>query len=540
MRFFWNRCLHLLLLLFLSCRCVYSDFSVSSEKERRDSDWLLQVNKMLTIKPIVLLLAALCVPVYGAPKARIHHQKPAAQAKKIVPQKKAEAVEPSRLGTPIRGEFADLTQEQSTKLKVLNYRSGRLVYAYTNRGAQGSTSLVIHEIGKVKQNDLAGETKHAVIIYPIIRYLPYHSTDEAFDPMFSPDGRYVLFKFGQRQSSSAVYFFYVLDTQKNTLKSVSDRVVAYKFALWSPDGKYIVFVEGGDKYGGTRDAFSHYIGPLRTYIVDWRTGKEHLVVENDTIFGPFSWIAPHTLLYGVLDVPGQWLLDSLLFPKEEKRTDKATATKKAPATPRPNIYEYSLETSKSQLIIKDGYRPTPSLNGQRIAFYGSEDPANSLPLTSVSTWRDAPQGAALTVAQRDGTKRMALNIEGGFYPYVQWLKGEQLLTVQPIKDSPDAEAVVKEWNLQTQQFREVATLKAKDYKELHIDASKFYPVALKTDESALIVLVSEVTGVSKDRPLLTVVKSLQSVELRTGVVTPLVQISGISGIDWHEVPEAAN
>ena len=400
--------------------------------------------------------------------------------------------------------------------------------------------LVLHKI-EVKD----GVSKVSPLTYPvnkpIDKEIDEYGTRIAYDPQFSPDGRYVLFKFGESMSFNGGYRLYVLDTATNSTKLVSEKYLSYAFVSWSPDSNYIAFVEGGDAEGGIF-ALSSYIGPLSLFVCNWRTGKEYMVTGNDTIRGPFFWRKPHTLLYGVLSEKGQKELmehEDASSANENGQKDKGGkaqlgAIKTVKLEPRPDVYEYSIEKRSSKLLFHDGYRPVASPDGKRIAFFGSEHPEKPFPLRD--GWQDHPEGASLSVAQADGTKRIAIDQEGDNYPFVCWLPDNQhLLTVEQTQDTPNAQAEVNIWDINTRRFQRVALLKAKDYKALprSIIEPQFLGLGLHGSDT-LYVFVTECTGADPKSGYLMDKGSLQIIDLGTGKITTVAETTSDSGVDWYD------
>jgi Tol biopolymer transport system component len=452
------------------------------------------------------------------------------------------------IAKPIEGKYG-----QST---ILNSIAGRLAYttiSWNITTRQYPTYLVLRTLKSTSTNQ-AQPDEASVLTYlvkrPPNKVIGDHEIvddRQVFDPQFSPDGRYILFKYGGIDRYN-LYRLYVLDTVTNQLKLVSDKQLSYSLTSWSPDGNYIAFVERGDFEGGVFQ-LEYYVGPLCLYVCNWRTGEEHLVFRSDSVRGPFSWLGSHTLMYGALSDADEKILKKQWETRAEyvsqqsqnnqknEKPDENTNKVAAATTPQPNIYEYSVEDRKSKLLFKDGYRPEPSPDGKWIAFFGSEHPDKPYPLRP--GWQDNPQGAALSVARLDGTERVVLNRQGGPYPFVYWLPGNQrLLTLEQIRYSSDgdAQAQVKVWDLKTKRFRIVSTLQAKDFEfsPRSVVEPQFRPRYFADDSSTLFISVHEYTARNPDIPYMSLSRStMQAVNLLTGKITPIAQIQNAFGLDWH-------
>lgn len=449
---------------------------------------------------------------------------------------------------------AGTVQGDRGQVTVVNPVAGRLAHTFKVPNLVGNfpTYLVLHTL-KLPISDQAGKVNPVLTLTysaqkPINKEADEYGTRAVFNPQFSPDGRYILFKFGEPSISLGTFRLYVFDTLTNTLKLISKRYLSYRLTSWSPDGNYVAFVQGGDIEGGLFAA-SFYLGPLRLYICNWRTGKENLVTSNDTVRGPFNWTAPHTLLYGALSQESQQILreqqKALGRNEGHQRRDSeklyqsgSSAISGKPTVnilPQPNIYEYSVEENKSKLLFKDGYRPTASPDGKWIAFFGSEDV--NKPTALSSGWEDSPQGAVLSVARRDGSKRVPIDRPTNSYPSVFWMPdNRRLLTIDQIAFSPNAQAQIKEWNTETKRFRQVAIMNAKDYKAVlrpEVEP-QFRPLYIDEDHLILFVLVNEKVGHEPNLPYSVSRTSLQAVDLREGAITTIAQTRSDSGIDWHQ------
>ena len=439
--------------------------------------------------------------------------------------------------------------------QVLQSRDGMLAYTYDvpNRkgevpnGGRYTPYLVLSRLtSTVPSNASSGTTQKQTLDsgrvassfrFQALRNLGHErSLAVLYEPQFSPDGRYLLLKLGVPWSFDTTYELYVFDTVTRALRRACTQEGNYELVSWSPDGNYIAFMAGGDAAGQVKAVHLSevvYTGPIRLYVCEWHTGKVTQVASNDTLRGPFTWLAPHTLFYGML-------------PEVEVSPTKPKSAKRA-VTPRPNVYEYDVDLHASRLTLQDAYRPMAAPDGKWIAFYGSEHP--DAPFMLRDGWEDAPQGAALAVAHRNGSERVALNIEGGPYAFLQWLPTDLdeipgLLTVKQTRYGMNNEAEVREWNITTRHFRVVATLRAHDYKfsPRSVIEPQFLPLSLSSDGKTLLVQVVELIGPDPMYPPIgkmtfgvnLIRQSLQAVDLTSGRVSVITQVEGAHGLAWHE------
>lgn len=432
----------------------------------------------------------------------------------------------------------------SSSLSVVNSLSGRLAYVPTilHRNGDFQSSLRI-----CKLRSAPGEVSEMVyrVDKPEDRQTDEFNTRILYDPQFSPDGRYILFKFGHAMSRHDGYQLYVLDTSDEHLWLVSDLPVCYAFTSWSPDGRYIAFIAGGDSDGYVYD-IGGYFGPLELHVTDWRAKKDYLVTSSDTVRGPFSWLSPHTLLYGAMSQKGQEQIGKLEEREYAQMQHPPTGSAKSPPMlygskakkrqwePRPDVFEYVPGAKRPVMLFRDGYLPVASPDGKQIAFFGSEHIDRPSPLRT--GWEDDPQGSSVCVADLNGSPRVALNREGGRYPRIAWLPdGKHLVTLTQTQPTPKARAEVRVWDITTRRFRTVAALSAEDYKEMptSVTEPEFRPLGMNKRSDTLFVLINSFTGQDPEG-YLTSKGVVESVDVLNGKVTVIAQAIDASGLDWYD------
>lgn len=421
-----------------------------------------------------------------------------------------------KLGAPVQ-----LSAEQNAlqSLSASSSANGKLAYAFRSLQPKFQNYLGVATVREGVTQTVTDT--NAAVIRPVEGFS--QELNVIYDPVFSPNGRYVLFKKGWPYERYSHFRLYIWDTTNNQIKELISREykkplnLTYPLVSWSPDNNYLAFVAGGDAEGNTEQGAS-----LLLHIYNWRTGQERLIVKNKTVRFSFEWTAPNTLLYGVLP---------------EGEEGKAGA--------RPNIYEIAATDDKPKLVVKDGYRPVPSPDGKWIAFFGSENIEEPVPLRP--DWEYSPRGAALIIARRDGSERKALNRESVFYSTLQWMPDSKHLltisyapkdTVSSNADKPEGKSVVvriqvREWDITSGTVRRLALLQAKDVQPIPRPATnpQFQTLGVSKDGSHLFVKIIEITGVNEMS--LIGVTSLQSVDLQSGAVATLSKTQNDLGIDWH-------
>ncbi len=349
-----------------------------------------------------------------------------------------------------------------------------------------------------------------------------------FEPQFSPDGRYVLFKWGGMADYDS-YRLFVMDIASGKLSLVNSPGLVYRKVLWSPDSQYLAFVEGGDPKGNLQRLWIDgwlYLGPLKLHVCEWRTGRRWLVVQNDGVKEGFSWAAPHSLLYSALATA-----QKAPAPPKPKAALPAKST-----VSRPNIFEFSPDDGQSRLVLRDGLRPHVSPDGKLIAFWGSEDAAKPYPLPS--DWLDYSHNASLCVAQRDGNGRAPLTLEEGKYSSVMWRPDSRfLIAVQAIdtdengREKPRLDVTL--WNVAERTQNKVGTLNIKDF---GVAIIRLVPRSFAPDGSNLYFSTFQNVGYpfgKKGGSVLTDQEELHTLSLKTGRVETQFRFKHDRGFDWQ-------
>ena len=306
------------------------------------------------------------------------------------------------------------------------------------------------------------------------------------------------------------------------VKLVSPRLLAYRKVWWSPDGEHLAYISGGDADGNVS---KNAAGPQQLIVCNWKTGKEQIVLEDRIgLKLGLEWKDAQTFLYS--DIGEDASLNSNL--KEEKKA--------SPPVLRPNIYVYSLATRKSQILVKDGQKPSISPNKQWIAFYGSEDPKEPFALNQ--DWWLRPGGAALSLANELGGERKPLSVMSGLYPFIMWSHDSRfLVSLSQVKGSPHASAQIKKWNIDTGEQRLISTITANDFEEVPRKPTypQIYPLGISKDNKKLFVMKQEFRG--KTGSWLNEISYLQSLDLATGGIQEISVSETPFGLDWLDLSD---
>lgn len=434
-------------------------------------------------------------------------------------------------GLKMSAPKSGVNTQTPVNIQIVNPWPGRLVYV-AFRG--GNSTL-----GSCDTNEVSGSEKcHYYQAIPS----PQTQGSILYGPLLSPNGRQILLRYGEGYDFSD-YLFAVFDLEHNSTRVLGPHARYYS-ASWSPTGRYIAYMNGGDSDGNNTvtiptDPPNILSVPLSFQVFDLQTGRDQRVITNDTLTGPFAWKDANTPVYAVLSPEAQRIV------KEQNTKRGKTMKKVTPPTdsvkelaPQPNIFAFNLNQSENRMLLQDGYRPLPSPDGSWIAFFGSQNVEKPIPLRP--EWTAISTGSALCVAQADGKQRLVLNLFAD-YPEMLWRKDNlHLLTIENIegrKDRSKFEGTLKEWNAKTGRFRIVTVLHAYDTgtPDYSLFDPKFRFISISQDGVSAFVVVNENKGDAPHASNLKV-STLESVNLESGDVTVIARVKGSFGtrIDWRE------
>lgn len=359
-----------------------------------------------------------------------------------------------------------------------------------------------------------------------------------FDPQISPNGRYVMFKFGII-FSPGMYRVYVYDTKAQKTQLISKDFLVYYALSWSPDSKYIALAKDGDITPIEYDYGHNYEQPLRLQVVEWRTGKSYNVTTSDSLTGPWNWIAPHTLVYGKLSDKDQKQRQQTGYRGEDFISPQQIKNGKNRRLYRPNLYTYSVEDSKSHLLLKDGYSPIASPDGKSIAFFGS---ATSHPFKNDYDWQVSSSEMSLTViSPKDiSAKRIVLGKKYQDYPRLIWLRDNNHLLVlnERVDTSEHHSLEIEEWDVRQQKKRLVTTVNANGKNDSRSASDLVFPaVILSPDGRKLMLTVDDYYPISKGGGVQNM-DTLKEIDLQTGNARTVAIIKPSFGSAWsYQLPD---
>lgn len=370
----------------------------------------------------------------------------------------------------------------------------------------------------------------------------------AYEPRFSPDGRFVLWKFGMLAFSHTFYEMYVLDRKSGVVKRVEDvkgqpYLPQFPEVRWSPDSNFLAWVENVDANG---ERLEHK-QPATLRVCNWHTGQSRGLGTGDGIRYSFSWTGTHTLLWSQLP-PHPTLLPA---PQTSSSPEKKAPERLPSMQDEPLIKEHPtlLEldaanaTDKPHEILPDAFRAVVSPSGKKIAFFGSYN--ISKPYSLRYDW-DQVSGSAmyLSVADRNGKHRQAFNIQAGTYPQVFWQHDDRhLLTIEVVEGAPYTQEELTRLKsdvpvgeayhfITTLRQFDISTHKVRIVSDSLLVGDKM--LSISPDDQTLFLSSDKIIGRSKTQRDGLIQKSLVALELKTGKQTLCAQTLSSLGIDWHQ------
>jgi len=282
---------------------------------------------------------------------------------------------------------------------------GELIYIFDNPRLKPDASrqiqksyLTVRTFGQSRQEGGSDQDATSSTLYEI--QSPFGSF--IYEPQFSTDGQYVLFKVGDPYNSFGTYQLCLWNLETRRLRVVTGGL-GYRTLAWSHDSRYFTYI-----HGAIRQPFVGGRSPAHLHLYDVQTSETQLVSENELIRDSVAWTTKGTLLYSVKSSSPQQI------PKRKLDKDGEAQMKNAVAL-YPDIYEMTAADGKTRLMTRDAYKPTPSPDGKWLAFFSSQSPAGTAlqPVRppSEKTSTEYARGPFLVLSNSIGEQRVLLRRE---------------------------------------------------------------------------------------------------------------------------------
>lgn len=389
-----------------------------------------------------------------------------------------------------------------------------------------------------------------------IAYHATYSISYLQSPMFSPDGKKVLYKGGSLFGQGAAYRLFVWNFKKNIIDQAMEKEAEgediviipqwHHDVYWSPDSRYILYTIPSwtvDGIGNKR--YDHDNITLNVY--DLEEKKNRIVAKNIALrvlvanIKTFYWqAAPYSTF--------QWTPQkTVLFTKQQMRTEEEIQEKRAANVLlepyRPNIYEIGLDGGKANLLIPSATNPLPSPDGKLIAFWGwpneksaktSEDKKEEAVEES-----DVPklQLPALYIYERSTKKRR--KISDFLSGRLVWTPDNKSLLILNPSNNQRQENSLYRIDVTKGTSVKIADIIAADAK----DEMRHYRTFdnLKVSRNGKYAIIDAVYGLESDSSdfVNPEMKVFLGVDLATGKITKIAQCqnrwASVLGWDWYDM-----
>ena len=361
--------------------------------------------------------------------------------------------------------------------------------------------------------------------------IPENIPDIIFASEFLPDNQTILFKAGWPYDDPGHYRFYLWNVATNQLELSPSEQLFYRRLFPSCTGKLIAYYQGGnadgDDYGGNRTS------PLTLFIFDREAGKSKRIVQNPA--AKFAaWTARDTLLYSVID-EDSWAKDVQHQPSSTSQTPQRQVESLTAA--RPDIYEISSAGENPTLLLQDGYKPSPSPDNQRIAFFTSTDPAQPVKPSNAFDL-NFPRQSYLCLYDRTTKNRSIIQPVTKIFPQLAWNSDSQyLITLEETYQDAKGKAQISVIDTLSNAKKPLAVLTATDFEPTSRASiePQFQMLNVSSDGKKVFIKVSEF--VAQGQVFADEKKTLRCVDLQTGKVSVVAEVlnqqANSLGMDWY-------
>lgn len=223
--------------------------------------------------------------------------------------------------------------------------------------------LVARQIGEAANK--------GILTFTVSVPIPYW----AHSPQLSPDGKKLLFLYGDPSGSDGPNWLFILNLVSRQIVQGSSVASAGTRPTWSPNSRYVAYMDGITSRG--EGAHNN----LTLTVFDAETAKRHLIEEAADVY--FSWTTQNTLLYMLISFSWE---DEVARVKKRGVPDPVVSDISKAGSGNykiqpSGIYETTPDGQKRHCVIENGGRPLPSPDNRWILFIGS----TTLPKTKSGT-----------------------------------------------------------------------------------------------------------------------------------------------------------
>jgi hypothetical protein len=356
--------------------------------------------------------------------------------------------------------------------------------------------------------------------------------NQLFTCQFSPNGKFVLLKEGIQGGRMSSFHIFLWDSRTKQLQPGPNAALSYPETYWSPDARFIAYIQGGDADGDE----IHGTDPICLYVYDVMMKKSQLVVQNPEAKS-LAWTDQGTLLYTF----------------KSRRNDDTPLTY---SRRRSDIYEFRVSSGSSMKLIDGAAEPSPSPDGRRVAFVGWPDRVEEAKAAIQAKARgrihQSMQGLYLyDRLQKERTLFHNFRAEEAHDVLLWSSDSKRLYGVQNVYNSTQPSFTrgsdTKDYpgyglghiysiEIPTLKRREVAVIQAKDDMARPDPESQFQLKSVSRNGIFLYVYAHELIDDDPNSNYLSARRSLYALNLTDGSQTVVLSAKNASGLDWREVP----
>lgn len=413
-----------------------------------------------------------------------------------------------------------------------NPASGAIAYlspSYSgSQGADLAFNLVVYQTNQPTQSQ---KVEHRFVSNPACY---------AIGCDFSPDGKNVLVKLSAPSVPTDVYNILVWHRSTRQVQQ-GPQGLRYVTTYWSPNSKYLAYLQGGDVVGQEvlAQGDENQDAPVRLSVFDTTTGARQVVVQHP-VLNSIAWMSPDVLLYSTTVQPMP-----LLFVQPQ-------------LIEQPNIYSYSVSARSSTKLITNGFNPAASPDAKNIAYIG---------------WLATPPPPPSQAKQKQLAK-IAAPLPSAFGVYVYNIQTKTKSLVYPIKSPAERDQLL--WtpdnkhllllrvlyrdtspgyidtahpadypgygeghfvlvNTSSRETRELAVVKTVDAKARTNPATLFQLKGFAETGKSLFFLTSEATKeINQQTEMPNTYDRLRQLDLNDGSLQDVYAGTNLTSLGWHE------
>ena len=337
-----------------------------------------------------------------------------------------------------------------------------------------------------------------------------------YDFKFSPDGQYTTLKVGVPFGGNYGFFLWNLQTQ--TVTAGPKVPLRFPRLSWSPNSKYIAYVQGGDEAGSTWNS-SQTVG---LYVFDVDKGTSTLVAQSKSA-ADLNWTNNNTLIYSTQ--------------KEVTASSESAGDLRSPSRLASSIFEFDVTKNESQLVLKGGSQPLPSPGGKWILFRADKDFIEALqkaePKKQDAQMRKGAFVSPWYLMNVDNKHYYNVPLNVRSYSDLIWTPDdEDIVELVRLEDGKTAKLNIVNATSQQKSSLTSVTAQRNSRNDAFVEISLF---SISKSGKFILVATTESGDIQPEGGLLDGYGFLLAVERDTGKIYRLVDSKNVTGFDFREI-----